>query len=162
MPNSFLDYLRLVILGGILTGLAEEFFHRGFLQSVFCQRLGNTKGLILASFLFVFPHVIPWWFPHVFLMGLFLGFLYLRTGSLWTSIFAHFLNNTIAFSVLYFDRNSGGPTRTFPLYVLLASSVFFCLSTYFIFVLTRKPASSTMSSDQTLDKPIEMRNLGSP
>lgn len=138
-PHSFLDYLRLIILGGVLTGLSEEFFHRGFLQTVFCQRLGNTKGVILASLLFVIPHVIPWSFPHIFLMGLFLGFLYLRTGTLWASIFAHSLNNIICFFGLFFDKNSD-PNHAFPVYISLPALMIFCLSIYSIFVLTKKSA----------------------
>jgi membrane protease YdiL (CAAX protease family) len=145
--KSFLEYFRLMILGGVLASLAEELFFRGFLQTVFCQRLGDIKGIVLASLFFMFSHLMPWGFPDKFLGGLFLGFLYLRTGTLWAPIFAHFLNNSVLFSVLFFfNRNSENLgnyiTTSLPLHFV--ASLIFCVSTYFIFMLTKKSTPKTV------------------
>jgi membrane protease YdiL (CAAX protease family) len=43
------------------------------------------------------PALLP-----IFVVGLFLAFLYHRTGSVFPGIVAHAFNNTIAFIVLYF------------------------------------------------------------
>jgi hypothetical protein len=51
-------------------------------------------GIILTSILFALLHE-AWSIPLIFLLSLVLGYLYERTGSLWTSILVHFGFNTV-------------------------------------------------------------------
>lgn len=42
----------------VYIGLAEEFFHRGYLMSRLCRWLGDWKGLFLSTFTFSLGHII--------------------------------------------------------------------------------------------------------
>ncbi len=95
---------------GLLTGFSEELFFRGSLQNIFCK--GNLNpatavwftALIFSVMHFQFFGLIP-----RFLMGAFFGYLFLWSGSLWPSIFAHALNNSIVVVGMWI---SGGSTES--------------------------------------------------
>lgn len=79
-----------VVLGAPLT---EEPLFRGLILGGFVLRYGTRKAIFYSALLFALVHMNPWQFPTGLLMGAFLGWLTLRTGSLWPAVFAHFLNN---------------------------------------------------------------------
>jgi membrane protease YdiL (CAAX protease family) len=82
-----------LVLGAPLT---EEPLFRGLILGGFALRYGPRKGIIYTALFFALVHLNPWQFPTGLLMGAFLGWLTLRTGSLWPVVFAHFLNNLAA------------------------------------------------------------------
>jgi hypothetical protein len=43
----------------------------------------------------------PWHLPALFLIGLYLGYLYVWTGSLWVPVTAHFVNNAASVILVY-------------------------------------------------------------
>ena len=43
-------------------------------------------------------------------MGFILGWLFYRTGNIWVNIAAHFINNAIGITILYFYSKPGKPT----------------------------------------------------
>ena len=60
---------------------------------------------ILTAVLFALIHFQLQTFIPLFFLGLILNYAYQRTGSVWTAVVFHSLNNTIAFSLevyLYF------------------------------------------------------------
>lgn len=73
--------------------LSEELLFRGLILGGFLQRYGPSKGILYSTLLFALIHMNPWQLPIALLAGLFLGWLTVRTGSLWPAVFAHFLNN---------------------------------------------------------------------
>ena len=83
----------------------EELFFRGFIYRIFTRTWPLWLGSLLTALLFSLIHfqietVIP-----LFILGLILNYSYEKTGSVWTSVAFHSLNNTIAFSLdiyLYF------------------------------------------------------------
>jgi len=83
---------------GVVVGapLTEEPLFRGVILGGFLLRYGPRKAIAYSAVLFALVHMNPWQFPTAILAGLFLGWLTLRTGSLWPAVFAHFLNNFAA------------------------------------------------------------------
>lgn len=79
-----------LVLGAPLT---EEPLVRGLILGGFALRYGTRKAILFSALLFGAMHLNIWQFPGAFLMGLFAGWLTLRTGSLWPVVIAHFLNN---------------------------------------------------------------------
>ena len=103
-------------LGGLLLNLfiialipavGEELTFRGILQQGLTRSMKNPHVAIwLSAALFSFIHFQFYGFlPRMFL-GLLLGYLFYITGSLWTNIAMHFLNNGTAV-VLYYLNNKG-------------------------------------------------------
>jgi uncharacterized protein len=59
------------------------------------KKFGPTAGLILSAVLFAAPHTYsPLGLSVVFLLGLFMGWVYRQSGSLWVPIIVHAVNNT--------------------------------------------------------------------
>lgn len=73
--------------------LTEEFMFRGLIFRGFRKNYGVSKALVLSSFLFSIFHLNPYQFFGAFVAGLFLGWLLIRTGSLWVPILAHAIFN---------------------------------------------------------------------
>jgi sodium transport system permease protein len=92
--------MRSALLFGVLPAVCEELFFRGFvlsgLTSALRGRGASVRAVVLTSALFAVFHIFPEkWLP-TFLMGLVLGFLAVRTGSIWPGMIAHAANNTFA------------------------------------------------------------------
>ncbi len=78
----------------ICAPVLEEFIFRGLLQSALAHAWGHERRwriILCAAFVFSLIHTgMPWQvLPPLFLLGVFLGYLYERTGSLWPCIAAH-------------------------------------------------------------------------
>ena len=89
---------RLLSIAGVgLAGpLIEEAFFRGFLLAALVQPLGPLRAAAVASAVFAAAHaslavVLP-----LFVIGLLLSWLYLRTGSIWPPFAAHAAQNLLA------------------------------------------------------------------
>ncbi len=81
----------------VVAPLIEEFIFRGIMLRGLALHYGVRRGLLLGALLFALVHVYPVKLPGTFAAGLLLGWLLLRTGSVWPGVFAHALNNGICF-----------------------------------------------------------------
>jgi len=80
----------------ILAPLMEEFLCRGMMMRGMLTRMKPWKAIFWSAFLFAVMHLNPWQSIPAFLIGLFLGWVYWRTHSLWATIFLHCLNNSLS------------------------------------------------------------------
>jgi membrane protease YdiL (CAAX protease family) len=85
-----------IVLVGVLGPIAEEIFFRGYVLPGLIKRFGLARSLLLSSLLFGLFHIDPGAIVPTFALGLTLGWVYLKTGSIWPAIFAHGLHNTMA------------------------------------------------------------------
>jgi membrane protease YdiL (CAAX protease family) len=112
--ENFLDYrsgldlgLILLLAAGVVP-VCEEILFRGFLQSGLIRLLeSGPKGIIAGAVVFAGFHMDPWRFLATLALGLFLGYLTHRSGSLIPAIAAHALNNLLAITLT--DRGTGDP-----------------------------------------------------
>ncbi|WP_375761326.1 lysostaphin resistance A-like protein [Corallococcus exercitus] len=95
--GSFVTFALLLFFGTLVAGTAEELFFRGYVQTRLVERWGSWAGIAGAATLFGFLHLDPIHSPMALMMGLFLGWLAKRTGSLRLPIFVHILNNLTSF-----------------------------------------------------------------
>lgn len=91
--------VNILVIGGA-AGLCEEFLFRGVIQRSF-ERFGNVRAILLAAFLFSLTHLDFQKIFGTFLLGSLIGFLVYRTDSLFSGMFAHFTNNSIAVVLSY-------------------------------------------------------------
>lgn len=88
------------IFVGIIAPFVEELVFRGAILRVL---LGKFRSAWLAIFisaaLFSISHGNPAQMPHAFLLGLLIGWLYKRTGSIVPGVVLHWTNNTIAYVI---------------------------------------------------------------
>jgi uncharacterized protein len=100
-------FLNLFIMA-FMAGLAEELFFRAGLQKILVKLFKSTHaGIWIAAIIFSAIHMqFSGFFPRMFL-GVFLGYLFVWSGSLWVNIFAHFVFNAAQIFVEYLqDTNS--------------------------------------------------------
>ena len=95
--NTGLGWAIIALLAVVVAPVAEETFFRGFLFSGLGNRYGYGWGAVFSALLFSLAHVLqPGAFLPIFLLGLLLAWLYMKTGSIWACIFTHFAYNSIA------------------------------------------------------------------
>ncbi len=83
-----------ILVIGILTGIGEEFFFRGALQRMLIHCKVNPHAAIwTAAIIFSFLHFQFFGFVPRVLLGVWFGYLYWWSGSIWVNVFAHALNN---------------------------------------------------------------------
>jgi membrane protease YdiL (CAAX protease family) len=96
-----------MLLIGVVAAISEEIIFRGLLQDMFRRWTGSIHaGIWISAFLFSFIHLQFFGFFPRLLLGALLGYLYAWSGSLWTAILGHFINNTAAV-ILYFLMGKG-------------------------------------------------------
>jgi membrane protease YdiL (CAAX protease family) len=93
----------------VLPGIGEELFFRGFIQTRLTARWGSRLGIVVTALLFGLMHGDPVHSSVTFFMGLSLGWIYERTGSLWPSIAAHAVNNAVSTLMVHSHLNVGLP-----------------------------------------------------
>jgi len=83
-----------LLLIGLLPGVCEELFFRGFLIR-FMEKYSWLTIIILNGFLFAVYHLDIYRLVPVFFLGMYLSYVLLRSDSLYLSMWAHGLNNSI-------------------------------------------------------------------
>ena len=97
--------LNLVVVA-LIPAVGEELTFRGVLQQSLTRKMNPHVAIILSAAIFSFIHFQFYGFlPRMFL-GVLLGYMFYVSGSLWTSIAMHFVNNGSAV-LLYYLNNKG-------------------------------------------------------
>lgn len=81
--------LATVLLVGLLAGISEELLYRGPLQAALARKMSPAATLGIGSFLFAAAHLDAHGIPARMLMGVILGWVVLRGGSLFPAIALH-------------------------------------------------------------------------
>ncbi len=77
----------------LVPGITEEIAYRGLIQHWLQTAVKPWRAIILASALFTAMHLSVLSAPYIFLLGLLLGWLKWKTGSLYPSMLVHILHN---------------------------------------------------------------------
>lgn len=97
----------ITVFFGIVPGVGEELFFRGFVGRGLVARWGRTKGVLLTSLLFGAMHIHPLNALFAVAMGVVLHAVYFWTKSLLAPMFLHAAYNTLAMYVnLEMDPNA--------------------------------------------------------
>ena len=87
---------------GLLAPLSEEIVLRGAIlkELLKSEKLSTWTAIALSALFFALVHMNPAQMPHAFLIGLLLGWMYYRTGSILPGVAYHWANNSVAY-VMY-------------------------------------------------------------
>ena len=98
--SGFLIPLAMMI--GATPAICEELLFRGYVQTRLTRSAGPILGIVIASMLFAAFHMDIVHVIAVLPLGLFLGWVSYRSGSLFPAIIGHFVNNVVSvFAVVY-------------------------------------------------------------
>jgi membrane protease YdiL (CAAX protease family) len=111
ITDAFLSTTRLmgflvnVFMIALLPALCEEILFRGVLGGLLRNWTGNTFfAVMLSALVFAAVHLQFYGFLPRFILGIVLGYLYFRSGSLWVPIMAHFTNNLLSVVIEFLYR----------------------------------------------------------
>jgi hypothetical protein len=91
-----------LLVCALLPAVCEEFFFRGTLQQVLQRWCKNSHVAIwLTGFIFSAIHLQIDGFLARWLLGAYLGYLLVWSGSLWLPILAHFLHNALSIIIAH-------------------------------------------------------------
>lgn len=108
LPMDHAGWLVLgLILMAVLPAIFEELIFRGVLLNGLRRGLGDITALFISALMFALMHGSIQQLLYPFALGLVLGWLAMRTGSTFTSMLVHFLNNAIVIIVNYFSVRHG-------------------------------------------------------
>jgi len=109
--GSVTDFLVNIIVMAILPAVGEELLFRGVFQRLLTEWTRNIHwGIVLAALLFSFFHFEFFGFLPRFLLGVFFGYLFVWTSSIWVPILAHFTNNFIIVAYSFYRQPATGPS----------------------------------------------------
>lgn len=95
LMNNYWGYLAI----GLLAPLAEEIVFRGAILRTLLTQMKPWTAIAVSALLFSLVHMNPSQMPFAFLVGILLGWMYWRTGSILPSMAYHWANNSIAYIV---------------------------------------------------------------
>lgn len=86
--------------------ILEEILFRGLIFESCAERFGKGVGLFVSALLFGLVHIVPVQIINAFVVGLILGYVYLKTRSLVSVMVIHAINNGIAYVTMAFFGDS--------------------------------------------------------
>lgn len=98
--RSSWDLISNLLVFAVLAGICEEFLFQGALQPLLMKWTKNPHlGILLTAFIFSALHFQFYGFIPRFMLGVYLGYLFYWSRSLWLPILAHVLHNALSLLV---------------------------------------------------------------
>lgn len=92
----------------VLAGVCEEFFFQGALQPLLMRWTRNPHiGILLTALIFSTIHFQFYGFIPRFVLGVYLGYLFYWSGSLWLPVLAHVLHNALSILIDFTMQGRG-------------------------------------------------------
>jgi len=119
-PESILGFIISFLVITVEPGLMEEFAFRGVVQGLL-RRYGEGFAIMTSAILFGAMHGNFEQIPFAFLVGLVLGFIRVKTGTMWIACAVHAFNNMLSVVIdFFFDTSSEAVNLWYTLYLALA------------------------------------------
>lgn len=171
-----LDWNQFALLVGVmalLPALCEELAFRGFILSGFEGRERFWRGVVISSLFFALTHSVLQQSLLAFPLGIVIGYVALRTGSLWPGVAFHFVHNSLLLAAMQlrsidlsahgwlenFFWIEGDETR-YSIYVL-GLSIFFAAWLLFLLPDWARKRPATDQFDAPEEEPIPERAAAS-
>lgn len=153
--ESVPELIQVWLVVALGAAIGEEFVFRGVLQNALSNRITGGVAVTVTAALFAALHT--WRFPSAFIMGAFLGLLYLRTRSILVPFAAHLTINSVVVLMQYAIDNKGEAAfprwlleeKMAPFFLIAISGLVFVLMMLLIYRLTRSEAARPWSESDT-------------
>lgn len=99
--NSFPEFMLIVLVIAVTPAICEEFLFRGLVFKNFEKILPASKAVFFSGLLFALFHFHPFNVIPLIVLGVFLTFIVYHSGSIYTAVVCHFINNLISATAVY-------------------------------------------------------------
>jgi len=151
------EFIFVLVVVAFIPAITEELMFRGLIQRNLERALTPVSGMIITGIIFAGYHLNPFSFIPLVIIGIYLGFLAMRSRSIWVSIAAHFFNNALAVASLFINVEDDyvvfGNSSKMSLTSLLGTFWFFGLIfilTTLYFIKITKPAQKSSTDEQQI------------
>ena len=144
--KSWPEFLMAIVIMAFLPSLFEEMFFRGAMQNLLVRWWKQPLlAILVTSLVFSLIHSSIYLFMSRVMLGFALGLMYHTTKNIWVNVIAHFLNNAIALSQLFYmssnkqkiDPSKLDPTKFDPK-IAWGLAVAALIGLYFLFKVLMK------------------------
>ena len=147
--NNPIDVWVNVFIIAMLPAIGEELCFRSVLQRIMIRLTRSPwAGILVTGFLFSLLHFQFEGFLPRMLLGIILGVLYWYSGSIWTSILAHFFNNALQVLVVSYMPKYVDTNPSIPVLIAVVSLI----ATLAILYFYRKISTITYSKVYEVDE----------
>ena len=98
------------LLAAIFAPIFEEWLCRGMVLRGLLSKMKPGWAIVVSALFFALIHMNPWQALNAFIIGVIMGYIYYKTGSLWLTMLVHFVNNGTA---VVLDQISGVEDTTY-------------------------------------------------
>lgn len=134
-PSGVFGFLLTFIATAIVPALVEEFACRGIVLGLL-KKYGEAFAIITSSIVFGVMHGNFDQMPFAVMVGLILGYIYVKTGSIWVSVAVHCANNAVSVIFTYLERIV--TTNTQNLFYLFYLIFALLAAIYGVYLLSKK------------------------
>lgn len=107
-PDSLMQMLNnLIGRGGwaifttvVMAPVLEEFIFRGYIFGSVKRKSGTVAAIFTSAAMFGIIHIIPQQVVNAFVVGVILGYIYVRTESIFSVIIIHAVNNAVSYVLM--------------------------------------------------------------
>ena len=101
-----------ILMISILPAIGEELLFRGIFQRLFIEWTKNVHlGIFAGAFIFSFIHLQFFGFLPRLLLGIYFGYLFIWSKTIWLPVIAHFVNNAFAVIYYHFSGSNFGESK---------------------------------------------------
>lgn len=137
-PTGIGGFLITTIRIVVCAAMTEEICLRGYVMGNL-RAYGDKFAIIMSALLFAVMHGNLIQAPFAFVSGLIIGYLTIKTGTMWTGIFIHAINNGVSVVISYMSEQI--PERAaniLSIFIIYALIMVGTLAFFLFFVMTRE------------------------
>lgn len=121
-PSGILGFMLTTIATAVVPSLVEEFACRGVVLGAL-RKFGDGFAVVCSAAVFGIMHGNFQQIPFAFLVGLVLGFIVVKTDTIWIAVAVHFFNNFVSVILDYLSMDLSVPSQN----VIYSIYLVFCL-----------------------------------
>ncbi len=134
-PEGFYGFLLTVIATAVVPALVEEFAMRGAVMGLLLP-YGEGFAILVSSLFFGVMHGNFEQMPFALLVGLILGYIRVKTDTLWVCVLVHGANNLVSVIIDYLLENYSSDIISFAYNIVIC--VFIILFVFAIFLIQKQ------------------------
>lgn len=137
--HQWSSFLKNILVMAIIPAVCEEFLFRGTLQTFFIESFKNKHiAIVVTAIIFSIIHFQFLGFIPRVLLGVYLGYLTIWSGSLLLPILAHFLHNFLSITIDFISNSGNKIGNEIDLFEIKGIYLFLGIATILVFVGIRR------------------------